>query len=110
MNVRWSNRAATEFAATAAYVASEFGQRAAQKMRNNIDKAVENTSHFPKIGVASFADEETGIEFRELQCRLNSVVYAIYNNEVYIVSIWCNRQNRENLYSSLQEDAKNIIS
>ena len=110
MNVRWSNRAATEFAATAAYVASEFGQRAAQKMRNSVDKAVENISHFSKIGVASFTDEETGIEFRELQCHLNSVVYAIYNNEVYIVSIWCNRQNRENLYSSLQKDAKNIIS
>ena len=110
MNVRWSNRAATEFAATAAYIASEFGQRAAQKMRNSIDKAVENISNFPKIGVASFTDEETGIEFRELQCHLNSVVYAIYNNEVYIVSIWCNRQNRENLYSSLQKDAKNMIS
>lgn len=110
MNVRWSNRAATEFAATAAYVASEFGQRAAQKMRNSIDKAVENISHFSKIGVASFTDEETGIEFRKLQCHLNSVVYAIYNNEVYIVSIWCNRQNRENLYSSLQKDAKNMIS
>ena len=110
MNVRWSNRAATEFAATAAYVASEFGQRAAQKMRNSIDKAVENISHFPKIGIASFTDEESDIEFRELQCRLNSVVYAIYNNEVYIVSIWCNRQNRENLYSSLQKDAKNMIS
>lgn len=110
MNVRWSNRAATEFAATVAYVASEFGQRAAQKMRNSIDKAVENISHFPKIGVASFTDEESGIVFRELQCRLNSVVYAIYNNEVYIVSIWCNRQNRENLYSSLQKDAKNMIS
>ena len=110
MNVRWSNRAATEFAATAAYVASEFGQRAAQKMRNSVDKAVENISHFPKIGVASFTDEESGIEFCELQCHLNSVVYAIYNNEVYIVSIWCNRQNRENLYSSLQKDAKNMIS
>ncbi len=110
MNVRLSNRAATEFAATAAYVASEFGQRAAQKMRNSVDKAVENISHFPMIGVASFTDEESGIEFRELQCHLNSVVYAIYNNEVYIVSIWCNRQNRENLYSSLQKDAKNMIS
>ena len=106
MNVRWSNRAATEFAATAAYVASEFGQSAAQKMRNTIDKAVESISHFPRIGVASFTDEETSIEFRELQCHLNSVIYAIYNNEVYIVSIWCNRQSRENLYSSLQEDAK----
>ena len=105
MNVRWSNRAATEFAATAAYVASEFGQRAAKKMRNSIDKAVDNISHFPMIGVVSFTDEETGIEFRELQCRLNSVVYTIYNNEVYIVSIWSNRQNRDTLYASLQEDA-----
>jgi plasmid stabilization system protein ParE len=110
MRVRWSNRAATEFAATAAYVASEFGQHAAQKMRHSIDKAVESISHFPRIGVASFSDEETGIEFRELQCRLNSVVYAIHNDEVYIVSIWCNRQSRENLYASLQEDARNMIN
>lgn len=109
MRVRWSNRAATEFAATAAYVASEFGQRAALKMRDTIDKAVDNISHFPKIGVVSFTDEETGIEFRELQCRLNSVVYTIYNDEVYIVSIWCNRQSRDYLYASLLEDAKNMV-
>ena len=70
MNVRWSNRAANEFAATVMYVASEFGQKAAQKMRNSIHKAVENISQFPKIGVPSFCDEETGIEFRELHCRL----------------------------------------
>ena len=108
MNVRWSNRAATEFAAIATYVASEFGQRAALKMRNTIDKAVDNISHFPKIGVSSFTDEETGIEFRELQCRLNSVIYTIYNDEVYIVSIWCNRQSRDYLYASLLEDAKTM--
>ena len=109
MNVRWSNHAATEFTATAAYVASEFGQKAAQKMRNSIHKAVENISQFPRIGVASFTDEATGIEFRELQCRLNGVVYAIYNDEIYIVSIWHNRQNRDNLYSALREDAKNML-
>ncbi|GEM_PF-2604581 len=109
MNVRWSNRAATEFAATAAYVAAEFGQVAAQKMRNTINKAVDNISHFPYIGVASFTDEETGIEFRELQCRLNSVVYAVYDDVIYIVSIWSNRQNRENLYSALSEDAKSML-
>ena len=109
MNVRWSNRAANEFVATAAYVASEFGQKAAQKMRNSIHKAVENISQFPNIGVASFSDEETGIEFRELQCRLNSVVYAIYKEEIYIVNIWHNRQNRDNLYAMLREDAKNMF-
>lgn len=107
--MRWSSRAATEFADTAAYVAAEFGQRAAQKMRNSIDRAVRNISQFSKIGVASFTDEETGIEFRELQCRLNSVVYAIHNNEIYVVSIWCNRQNRDILYSTLREDAKSMI-
>ena len=67
MNVRWSNRAATEFAATAAYVASEFGQRAALKMRNSIDKAVEDISQFPNIGVASFTDEETSIDRQHLE-------------------------------------------
>ena len=108
MNVIWSNRAANEFAATAMYVASEFGQKAAQKMRNSIHKAVENISQFPKIGVPSFCDEETGIEFRELQCRLNSVVYAIYKDEIYIVNIWHNRQNRDNLYALLREDAKDM--
>lgn len=106
--MRWSNRAANEFVATAAYVASEFGQKAAQKMRNSIHKAVEHISQFPNIGVASFSDEETGIEFRELQCRLNSVVYAIYKEEIYIVNIWHNRQNRDNLYALLREDAKDL--
>ena len=108
MNVRWSERAATEFAATAAYVATNFGQTAAKKMRNRINEAVNELSRFPKLGVASFTDEETGIEFRELQCRLNSVVYAIYNDEIYIVSIWSNRQNRDSLYSALREDAKGM--
>jgi plasmid stabilization system protein ParE len=109
MKVRWSNRAATEFATTVAYVAGEFGVGAAQKMRNGIDKAVESISQFPRIGVASFTDEESGVEFRELQCHLNSVVYAIYNNEIYIVSIWHNRQNRDNLYSVMREDAKSML-
>ena len=108
MKIRWSERAATEFAATAAYVATNFGQTAAKKMRNRINEAVRDLSQFPKMGVASFTDEETGIEFRELQCRLNSVVYAIYNDEIYIVSIWSNRQNRDSLYSSLRGDAKEM--
>ena len=108
MNVRWSERAATEFAAIAAYVATNFGQTAAKKMRNRINEAVYELSRFPKLGVASFTDEETGIEFRELQCRINSVVYAIYNDEIYIVSIWSNRQNRDTLYSALREDAKEM--
>ena len=108
MKVKWSKRAAIEFAATAAYVAAEFGQTAAKKMRNRIDKAVENISQFPMIGVSSFTDEENGIEFRELQCRINSVVYTIYNEEIYIVSIWSNRQNRNSLHSALREDAQSL--
>ena len=36
MKVNWSERAATEFAETAAYVAREFGGQAAVKMRNAI--------------------------------------------------------------------------
>ena len=79
-----------------------------KKMRNRIDKAVENISQFPMIGVSSFTDEETGIEFRELQCRINSVVYTIYNEEIYIVSIWSNRQNRNSLHSALKEDAQSL--
>ena len=108
MKVRWSKRAATEFAATAAYVVIEFGPIAAKKMRIRIDKAVNNISQFPRIGVASFTDEATGIEFRELQCRINSVVYTIYKEEIYIVSIWSNRQNRNSLYSALREDAQSM--
>jgi hypothetical protein len=36
------------------------------------------------------------------------VVYAIYNDEIYIVNIWHNRQNRDNLYALLREDAKDM--
>lgn len=110
MKVRWSKRAATEFAATAAYVAAEFGQIAATRMRNRIDKAAKDVSQFPMIGVSSFIDEETGIEFRELHCRINSVVYTIYKEEIYVVSIWTNRQNRNSLYSALREDAQRMKS
>ena len=108
MKVRWSERAATEFAETAAYVAREFGGRAAVKMRTCINEALASISQFPNIGKPSFTDEETGVEFRELPCRLSSVVYSTYNNEVYIVSIWSNRQNRAKLYKALYDEAKEM--
>lgn len=44
MKVRWSERAAAEFAATAAYIAREFGGQAAIKMRNGINEAVASIS------------------------------------------------------------------
>jgi plasmid stabilization system protein ParE len=108
MNVRWSEHAAVEFADTAAYVAREFGSQAAVKMRDDINEAVVRISQFPNIGKLSFTDEKTGVEFRELACRLNSVVYSVYKEEIYIVSIWSNRQNRANLYSTLRADAKGM--
>ena len=108
MKVRWSERAATEYAETAAYVAREFGRQAAVKMWNGINEAVANISQFPNIGKSSFADEETGVEFRELPCRLNSVVYSIYKDEIYIVSIWSNWQDRARLYSDLKKEAKDM--
>ena len=108
MKVRWSERAAAEFSETVAYVAREFGGQAAVNMRNGINEAVASISQFPNIGKSSFTDEETGTEFRELSCRLNSVVYSIYRDEIYIVSIWSNRQNRTKLYSALKEAAKGM--
>lgn len=108
MKVRWPERAATEFAETAAYVAREFGRPAAVKMRNVINEAVDSISQFPNIGKSSFTNEETGTEFRELPCRLSSVVYSIYNDEIYIVSIWSNRQDRAKLYSALRKEAKSM--
>ena len=39
MRVKWSARAAAEFAATAAYVAREFGEQAARKMQGEINEA-----------------------------------------------------------------------
>ena len=115
MKVRWSERAAVEFAETAAYVAHEFGGQAAIKMRNGINEAVASISQFPNIGKTSFTDEETCTEFREFPCRLSSVVYSIYKvvysiykDEIYIVSIWSNRQDRAKLYSALKEEAKGM--
>ena len=108
MKVRWSERAAAEFVETAAYVAREFGGQAAIKMRNGINEAVASISQFPNIGKTSFTDEETCTEFREFSCRLSSVVYSIYKDEIYIVSIWSNRQNRANLYLTLRADAKGM--
>lgn len=106
MNVKWSERALTEFTATAVYIAREFGQRTAQKVSDEINNAVTNISNFPEIGAVSFSDDETGVEFRELQSFHNSVVYAIYSNSIYIVSIWNNRQNRDSLYLALRQEAK----
>ena len=108
MKVRWSERAALKFADTAAYVAHEFGPQAAVKMRNGINEAIASISQFPNIGKTSFTDEETGAEFRELPCRLSSVVYSIYKDEIYIVSIWSNRQDRAKLYSTMRADAKDM--
>ena len=89
MKVRWSERAAAEFAETAAYVAREFGGQAAIKMRNGINEAVASISQFPNIGKASFTDEETCTEFREFPCRLSSVIYSIYKEKMrYTLSVF----------------------
>ena len=108
MKVRWSERAAVEFAEKAAYIAREFGRQAAIKLRNGINEAVASISQVPNIGKTSFTDEETCTEFREFPCRLSSVVYSIYKDEIYIVSIWSNRQDRAKLYSALKEEAKGM--
>ena len=105
MNVRWSERALVEFADTAVYVAREFGRQAAQKMCDNINEAVANIARFPHIGKVSFSDEETSVEFHELTVRLCSVIYAIHEEEVYIVSVWSNRQDRTRLYAELKEQS-----
>ena len=103
MNVRWSERALAEFADTAAYVAREFGRQAAQKMRDNINEAIASIAQFPHIGKVSFSDEETAVEFHELALTLSSIIYAIYEEEIFIVSIWSNRQDRTRLYAELNE-------
>ncbi len=108
MRIRWSKRAAVEFADTAAYVADEFGVQAAVKIRNTINEAVGSISQFPDIGKVSFTDEETGVEFRELTCRLNSVIYTVFKEEIYIVSIWCNRQDRAALHAALRDEAHEL--
>ena len=108
MKVRWSEQAALELAETAAYVARKFGKQSALKLRNTIDEAIGYIAQFPMIGVSSFIDEVTGVEFRELVCRLNSVIYTIYREEIFIVSIWSNRQDRDKLYSALRQTANEI--
>ena len=105
MNVRWSERALVEFADTAAYVAREFGQQAAQKMRDNINEAIASIAQFPHIGKVSFSDEKTLVEFHELAVKVSSVIYAIYEDEIYIVSIWSNRKDRTRLYAELKEQS-----
>ena len=108
MNVRWSERALAEFADTAAYVAKEFGRQTAQKMRAKINEAILNIMQFPQIGKVCFSDEEPSIEFRELVVKQSSVIYVIYREGIYIVSIWNNRQDRNKLYTTLKNDAKQI--
>jgi len=108
MRVKWSAKAAAEFVATAEYVAREFGEQAARKMHSEINEGVADIESFPMIGKESFTDEKTGIVFRELIIRLNSIVYAIHNEEIYIVSIWSNRRDRNRLYATLKKDATNI--
>lgn len=108
MNVRWSEQAGLEFVSMVAYVANKFGNATAIKAKGFIDEAVNDIAQFPKIGKVSFTDEETSVEFREFATRLNSVVYTVYKNEIYIVSIWSNRRNRKRLYSSLHSIAKEL--
>ena len=106
MNVRWSEQALAEFADAAAYVAREFGRQTALKMRAGINEAILNIIQFPQIGKVCFSDEEMSIDFRELVVRLNSVIYVIHEEEIYIVSIWSNRRDRSKLYATLKNDVK----
>ena len=106
MNVSWSERALAEFADAAVYVAREFGQQTALKMRASINEAILSIMQFPQIGKVCFSDEELSIDFRELVVKLSSVIYVIHEEEIYIVSIWSNRRDRSNLYTMLKNDAK----
>ena len=108
MNVSWSERALAEFADAAVYVAREFGQQTALKMRASINEAILSIMQFPQIGKVCFSDEELSIDFRELVVKLSSVIYVILEEEIYIVSIWSNRRDRSNLYTMLKNDAKQI--
>ena len=108
MNVSWSERALAEFADAAVYVAREFGQQTALKMRASINEAILSIMQFPQIGKVCFSDEELSIDFRELVVKLSSVIYVIHEEEIYIVSIWSNRRDRSNLYTMLKNDAKQI--
>ena len=108
MNVSWSERALAEFADAAVYVAKEFGQQTALKMRASINEAILSIMQFPQIGKVCFSDEELSIDFRELVVKLSSVIYVIHEEEIYIVSIWSNRRDRSNLYTMLKNDAKQI--
>ena len=108
MNVSWSERALAEFADAAVYVAREFGQQTALKMRAGINEAILSIMQFPQIGKVCFSDEELSIDFRELVVKLSSVIDVIHEEEIYIVSIWSNRRDRSNLYTMLKNDAKQI--
>ena len=46
MNVSWSERALAEFADAAVYVAKEFGQQTALKMRASINEAILSIMQF----------------------------------------------------------------
>ena len=83
MKVKWSENAGKEFASLVAYVAHEFGNKVALKLRDEIFSCVKRISEFPQLGMSSFVDEMTNVEFRGLKAGLNSVVYSIYNNEIY---------------------------
>ena len=108
MIVSWSERALAEFADAAVYVAKEFGQQTALKMRASINEAILSIMQFPQIGKVCFSDEELSIDFREFVVKLSSVIYVIHEEEIYIVSIWSNRRDRSNLYTMLKNDAKQI--
>ena len=91
MNVRWSERAALEHAETVAYIVKEFGHQAAIKMRERINDAISSLVTFPYMGKKSFTDEETSVVFYELE------------DEIFIVSVWNNRQDRMKLQAFLSE-------
>ncbi|MBR5984214.1 MAG: type II toxin-antitoxin system RelE/ParE family toxin [Bacteroidales bacterium] len=108
MDIRWSEKAATEFADTISYVSQEFGQHTAQKIRNSIVNSIGIISQFPNAGKVSFIDEKKNVEFHELPSKFNSIIYSIYNDNIYIVSIWSNRRNRAKLYALLKSEANNL--
>ncbi|MBR3986838.1 MAG: type II toxin-antitoxin system RelE/ParE family toxin [Bacteroidales bacterium] len=103
MNVRWSERAALELAETVAYIVKEFGHQAAIKMRERINDAISSLVTFPYMGKKSFTDEETSVVFYELADKQSSIIYTIFEDEIFIVSVWNNRQDRMRLQAFLSE-------
>lgn len=100
VKVRWSTRANNTRISILKYGKEEFGLERANKLNDNIEKAVARLESFPRMGNIEPLLCDLDKEYRSWVVHKHyKIIYVIYEaqDEIYIVDLWDTRQEPDKL-------------